>query len=492
MPTVNSPGQNPSLMKSKLLIIHLLLLFTGPMMAQVTFERAYGGTSNDEGYEARPAGSDRYIVTGNTTNNNSGDHEVFLLCVDQNGDTIWSRTLVHPGVNDEGVAVVLSNDGNYVVAVNTRGVPANAGFYKFSQTGDSTWAHHYTGFSGNDYATSAVQSPDSGFMMCGYTTSTKKGPLATSQMFIQKADASGNYQWRKNFPATGFDGGYGIDNTSDSGFILCGDKDTPGQDEDAWLMKINAAGDKQWEKFFGDPSALEGAVCVRRVPDGGYILCGTWYNGFTAVDAEIYVVKTDEGGNLEWSAKYGGTGNDYGISIDYTSDGGYIVLGETNSFTPGTENYDLYLLRVDQDGDTLWTRTFGGPNREGGGSVFHTDDGGFLVCGYTTSFGHGAKDVYLVKTNENGVVTASGATQIRHNHLQINPNPATCIVTVTAPVNFQRFLIADTRGHIVASGDGQPAWNPLKIDLTAFHPGVYILQLFTETGVLTEKVIKTD
>ncbi|MCX6306341.1 MAG: T9SS type A sorting domain-containing protein [Bacteroidetes bacterium] len=478
-------------MRTILLSIFLVLAVHGFIRAQLTFERTYGGLDDDQGCQARPAANNTYIITGTTTNFWYGDHEIYVLCADQNGDTIWTKTLLNPDVNDEGRVVFPAYDGNYIVGGNTGNGPAITGFFKFSPSGDSAGVFLYNSFTANDYTGSSVQSPDSGFVMCGYSYPSKKSPLWGSQMFIQKANAGGIYVWRKIFASTGADYGFGIDNTPDGGFILCGQKDIPGEDENAWLVKTNTAGEMQWEKFFGSTNALESATCIRSVPSGGYIMCGSWYNGIIGMYGDIYVVKTDVNGNQEWSKKFGGTGDDYGISVDYTSDGGYIILGETNSFSQGTGDYDLYLIRVNHDGNVVWTKTFGGPYREGAGSVFHTDDGGFLVCGSTRSFGHGGSDVYLIKTNENGVVTSIPSRVLAANQLLVRPNPASGMITVTSPLRTLGFRITDLSGKTVTVTGGTPANIAKTIDMTTFCHGVYFLQAVTDNGILTGKVLKT-
>jgi hypothetical protein len=365
------------------------------------------------------------------------------------------------------------------------------GLQKYSTDGDPLWGFQY-GAAADDYTNSMVLAPDGSYVVCGYSYAAKDNPLWGSHMFNRKHDQTGGIVWRNDFESSGVDYGMGIDNTPDGGFILCGKKDPPGEDDDAWLLKANSQGQKEWEKFFGNPGALETASSVRSVPSGGYILCGSWYPGIIAMNGSVYIVKTDASGILEWSKKFGGSGNDYGVSVDHTSDGGYIVLGVTDSFSQVTGDRDLWLLRLNSLGDTVWTKRFGGQFEEGGGSVIQTADGGFLVCGYTRSYGHGGADVYLIKTNENGVVTSTSEARTDKHEFIVFPNPTKGAITITAPLKSNGYEITDITGRVICSLPGTESLQPVTIDLGNKNEGLYFITVFTETGSVCKKIIKTN
>ncbi|NQV18876.1 MAG: T9SS type A sorting domain-containing protein [Armatimonadetes bacterium] len=157
-------------------------------------------------------------------------------------------------------------------------------------------------------------------------------------------------------------------------------------------------GDIIWSNSYGEIDK-EYCYSVNLTTDGGYIM-GGYSNSFGAGDNDVYLVKTDAGGDVLWTRTYGGIDTDKCKSVQQCSDGGYIIAGETNSF--GAGNYDVYLIKVDTIGDTLWTRTFGGTGIDRAESVKETTDGGYIVAGNTGSFGAGGKDVYLIKTDVNG------------------------------------------------------------------------------------------
>jgi hypothetical protein len=157
--------------------------------------------------------------------------------------------------------------------------------------------------------------------------------------------------------------------------------------------------EEEWNKTFGTPRWDIGTG-AKSVVGGGYIITGTkdavGYNNA----GDCWFVKTDGYGNLEWEKTYGGMDCDAGEDVWQTSDGGFIIVGITNSF--GAGSFDLWLIKTDEDGDEFWNRTFGGSKMEYGSSVRQTSDGGYIVGGFTGSYGMGGNDAWLVKVDTQG------------------------------------------------------------------------------------------
>jgi len=155
-------------------------------------------------------------------------------------------------------------------------------------------------------------------------------------------------------------------------------------------------GDTLWTRTYGG-TAGDCGRSVQQTSDGGYIIAGST-SSFGAGGSDVYLVKTGSSGDALWTRSYGGSGDDYGFSVQQTSDGGYIIAGVTGSF--GAGGYDVYLLKTDSSGDTLWTGTYGGNCYDYGRSVEQTSEGGYVIAGYT--YLYGPADVYLLKTNSSG------------------------------------------------------------------------------------------
>jgi hypothetical protein len=214
-----------------------------------------------------------------------------------------------------------------------------------------------------------------------------------------KTSSNGIEEWRQFFGGSKKDMVYSVQQTSDGGYILAGYTDSFGAGScDAWLIKIDSAGNKLWDRTLGG-SREDDVKSVSQTSDGGYILAGyTASSGAGGFDA--WLIKTDSHGNELWDKTYGGSEYDYGYSVQQALDGGYIVAGFTYSFNEG--NSDVWVIKTDSEGREKWNKTFGGSNSDRAESVQQTSDGGYIIAGYTASFGAGGSDAWLIKTDAAG------------------------------------------------------------------------------------------
>jgi len=261
--------------------------------------------------------------------------------------------------------------------------------------GDTLWTRTYGG-SDYDGGHSVQQTSDGGYIIAAYTQSFGAG---LSDVYLVKTDSSGDTLWTRTYGGSASDQGYSVQQTTDSGYIIAGYTRSFGAGyEDVYLVKTDSYGDTLWTRSYGGSGDDQG-YSVQQTSDGGYIIAG-YTSSFGAGYRDFYLLKTDSSGDTLWTRTYGGSYTDVGHSVQQTSDGGYIIAGETTSF--GAGSYDVYLVRTDSDGDTLWTRTYGGTDPDYGYSVQQTSDGGYVAAGMTESFGAGESDVYLVKTDSSG------------------------------------------------------------------------------------------
>ena len=344
-------------MNKKLSFVGLMvfmLLWVLPVAA-AQWANTYGGSSDDYTYSIQQTSDGGYIVAGYTNSFGAGGTDVWVLKLDANGNVQWQKTY---------------------------------------------------GGSSDDYAYSIQQTSDGGYIVAGYTESFGAG---YADVWVLKLDANGNVQWQKTYGGSGWDEAYSIQRTLDGGYIVAGWTDSFGAGgTDAWVLKLDANGNVQWQKTYGG-SRDDYANSIQQTSDGGYIVAG-WTYSFGAGYADVWVLKLDANGNVQWQKTYGGTYDDYANSIQQTSDGGYIVAGVTKSFIAG--NADVWVLKLDASGNVQWQKIYGYEpgdfipysRNDSANSIQQTSDGGYIVAGYTKSSGTGNADVWVLKLDSNGKI----------------------------------------------------------------------------------------
>ncbi len=234
--------------------------------------------------------------------------------------------------------------------------------------------------------------------MCGYIVAgcTESYGAGQKDFWLVKVDPEGNQQWSKTFGGRGDDEAKCVQQTSDGGYVIVGYTESYGAGgADFWLVKVDSEGNQQWSKTFGGRGD-DKAKCVQQTSDGGYVIVG-YTESYGAGGADFWLVKVDSEGNQQWSKTFGGADDDGAYSVQQTTDGSYIMAGSTLSYGAGQE--DFWLVKVDADGNEQWNRTFGGVKDDLAWSVHQTSDGGYIIAGYTSSYGAGSIDIYVVKLN---------------------------------------------------------------------------------------------
>ncbi|HUS99883.1 MAG TPA: hypothetical protein VMY59_06150, partial [Candidatus Thermoplasmatota archaeon] len=191
-----------------------------------------------------------------------------------------------------------------------------------------------------------------------------------------------NEEWNKTFGGSNIDVGYCVQQTNDGGYILSGYTRSYGASgHNIWLIKTNYSGNELWNKTFGGASDDEGES-VQQTTDGGYIIVG-WTKSYGAGMKDVWLIKTDSSGNELWNKIFGGSSDDGGTSVQQTTDGGYILAGYTSSF--GSGSVDAWLIKTDSAGNQQWSQPLGGLSSDGAWCVQQTTDGGYILTGWTYS-----------------------------------------------------------------------------------------------------------
>jgi len=297
---------------------------------------------------------------------------------------------------------------------------------KFEPNGTLSWGKTLGG-TGADYGRSIQLTPDDGFIVTGTTDSFGAG---STDFLLAKFEANGDLAWSKTLGGTDYDTGTSLQLTPDGGFIVTGATDSYGAgSQDVLLAKFEANGALTWGKTLGGTGAEYGRS-VQLTPDAGFMVTGET-TSFGAGSQDVLLAKFEANGALSWSKTLGGTGNDRGYSVQITPDGSFLVTGTTTSFGAGST--DVLLAKFEANGDLSWSKTLGGADYDTGRSVQITPDGGFMVTGTTTSFGAGSTDVLLAKFDTNGNITGCSAVQSISAQLTLSSiNPTVSTITAAA------------------------------------------------------------
>jgi hypothetical protein len=367
-----------------------------------TFAKTIGGSDYDAATSIIQSSDGGYVVAGWTRSFGAGSADFYVVKLDSSGNVQWTKTI--GGSNDdEAWSIIQSSDGGYVVAGWTRSFGAgSADFYvvKLDSSGNVQWTKTIGG-SSEDVAGPIIQSSDGGYVVAGSTRSFTEDV----NIYVVKLDSSGNVVWTKTIGGSYYDWANSIIQSSDGGYVVAGGTTSFGAGSaDFYVVKLDSSGNVQWTKTIGGSNDDE-ARSIIQSSDGGYVVAGkTW--SFGAGSADMYVVKLDSAGNVIWTKTIGGSNDDEAGSIIQSSDGGYIVAGWTWSF--GAGGNDFFVVKLDSSGNVVWAKTIGGIGDDAwGDSIIQSSDGGYVVAGGTQSFGAGGDDFYVVKMDANGNVCFS-------------------------------------------------------------------------------------
>ena len=297
----------------------------------VVWQRSYGGSGRDEIETLHPTPDGGYIGIGLSSSFGASNHAPLVLKFDANGNVQWQKTYLSSG-RDWGFDIVQTSDGGYVIPGMTDpcacGGTTQGTIIKIDASGGILWQKIYTGQS---TFSSIRQTSDGGYILGGATASFGAGG---GDALVIKLDSNGNIQWQNNYGGSGYDAAVIIQLTNDGGFILAGSTQSFGSGgTDAWLLKLNSDGSVAWQKAYGG-SGDETASYVEQTADGGYIVSGYTTTGAIS-GTDLWVFKTDSAGNFIWQRSYdSGSPSDNAYAIHPTSDGGYMVAGNSDPGCP--------------------------------------------------------------------------------------------------------------------------------------------------------------
>jgi hypothetical protein len=358
--------------------------------------KAFGGKEHDAGSCVQQTFDGGFIVFGITRSYGAGRDDFWLIKTDSNGNKIWDKT--YGGEEADFTSFGQQTiDGGYIIVGRTHSFnvdKTDIWLVKTDNLGNKVWDKTFGG-TGWESASEVWQTNDGGYVVFGHTDSFGAG---YRDMWLIKTDADGNILWDKTYGGTTDDWGYSIKQTNDGGYILAGGTFTSETTNkfDIWLIKTDNSGEIIWDKTFGG-SEDETAWSVQQTSDGGYIICGGKDAG--GIDnCDIWLLKTDSNGEILWEKIFGSHFSDRGYSVQQTTDGGYVIAGD--AFVPNKING--LLIKTDSNGEKEWSKTYGGYGTDITVHVQQTNDGGYILTGYEQTNMFQYLDLWLIKTDENG------------------------------------------------------------------------------------------
>ncbi|MBW2262142.1 MAG: hypothetical protein JRG91_09235 [Deltaproteobacteria bacterium] len=364
------------------------------------FSRTYGGNENDSSYSVAEVSGGGFVLAGWTESFDEAGGDAWIVRLDAGGGIVWQRS--YGGAQfDEARSIRTTSDGGFVVAGTTEsfGVGTDGAMWVLKLDGDGAvdWQKTIAGGGGSSIAIAG----GGGYFVAGSTSVHGAG---SSDAWVVKLDADGAVDWQNTYGGTQNDVAYAVEATDDDGCVVSGWTSVGTLFAQIWVMKLAADGSVTWSKSYGGTGdGGEDARAVRQTSDGGYIVVG-WTMSFGAGDADVWVLKLDSAGDVQWQNTYGGASADRGFGVNQTSDGGYLVAGRTESF--GAGGADMWLLKLQSDGTPDWQRAYGSSYDEQARDAFETSSGWYVVAGKDAYYGASGEDFWLIKMDTDGNVAA--------------------------------------------------------------------------------------
>jgi len=525
-------------MKKEIFILFMLILFFSTKLfsqavPEIQWQKCFGGSLNETFYSIQQTADGGYIAAGRTISNDGDVHgfniggaspfynpDWWIVKLNSSGNIQWQKCLGGSG-SDQAWSVKQTFDGGYIAtgetSSNDSNVSGNHGAYdvwvvKLNANGTIQWQKCYGG-SAEDYGSSVYPTTDGGYILAAFTASNDSnvsGNHGIYDYWIVKIDSVGNMQWQKCLGGSNVDFARSVEQTKDGGYIVLGhtfsnDSNVSGNHGswDFWAVKLNSAGNIQWQKCLGG-SMVDQVGSVQQTFDDGYIVVGNTNSNDSNVSGnnggqfDCWVVKLNSIGSIQWQKCLGGSGDDDAFAIQQTRDSGYIVSGTTNSNDSNVSgnhgDYDSWIVKLNTTGGIQWQKCLGGSGSDEAYCIRQTSDGGYIVAGTTNSNdsnvsgNHGGYDCWVVKLSAGSV----GFPEIENNissAIYPNPNTGNFVIENTLTQNSTvTFTLVNTIGKKVWSNTYslRSGTNSTTVNINSLSSGIYFLRIEDESKQLTE------
>ena len=474
------------------LILFVLQCLPTLMHGQMTtFQKIYPSSINQGGQDVLPTADGGYIIAGKTENNIINDLDILINKTNNLGEIVWTKT--YGGSRPDYANCILQTIDGYLILGYSQsfgGGDQDNYLLKINTVGDTLWTKVYGGY-GNEDGKEIVATADGNYVIVGGSNSVN---FSNNDMQLIKIDPLGHVIWTKYYGGgTTYESARSVKLCLDGGFIIAGKTlSIVNALASVYLVKINSSGDTLWTKTYSGPNSYEGKSIVVN-SDGSYTLCVD--DSSSTHDSDVRVMNINSSGAIVWNKSYGGTDKDICKMIQLNNDGSYIVTGISRSF--GWGDPEMWLLKINTSGDTIWTANYGGPGHEHCYATRQTPDGGFISIGLTRSFSVNAR-TFLVKMDDLGhsLPLALSINALTSNNINLNiyPNPSNGVIHIDlsdAVNSSSTFRISNSLGQILFSEIIDPS-SGIKskiINIEDEKPGIYFVTVQSSNRVTTKKLV---
>lgn len=486
----------------------VVLLWVNGSSAQPKFQRVYGGSGTFEGQSVVVTSDSSFVIAGHTTSSTTQKSNVLLMKLTSQGNVVWAKTFA-VSQNDIVRYLAQTRDNGFVISGYASDQSGNTSplLIKTNSSGDVQWSKTYSN-SLPAYSFCAQELREGGYVIAGYGQSAGNG----WDGLVIKTDSSGNIQWQHFYGTAFTDGLDYVNELADGSFLVAG-WSYQSQTHDSWLLKIDETGNVAWSRTYGGDldEDIQAAIPSR---SGGFLAAGVTMS--YGLGGDILLFKTGNNGELVWAYAYGGYYLERAqASMVENQDGTIVVIGVTASFGPTGNN--IFFLRTDSLGSVLNFRVYGGSGEEDGRAVRRTPDGGYIVVGWSQSFKQNSHDIYVIKTDSDGV---SGCNDLEESQLVTKtrimvPTTSHGISTFTQQdtsiQEFELAIIGDTvctSGSTDRTGIGSTNSVPGKMDVSQnfpnpFNPstsfdvdvnktGFVTVLIYNEVGQIVDRLVQSE
>jgi hypothetical protein len=479
--------------------VPFMFFLTACLQAQApdtVWTRVYGDDHHEIGECIQQTQDDCFVIVGSNHSNSFGSYDVYLMKIDQNGDTLWTQ---HYGSSDTemGTSIVETADGDFFIVGNYDEYmpysPRDIYLIKTDANGNEDWSTLFGGPE-DDFANQIKKLPSGDYIIVGGTESYGSGDYDVWLLYL---NSFGDTVWTKTIGGANREWGFAIDYTSDGGFIIAGSKNYfDSNAEDVYLAKTDSAGNMIWTKSY-EYLSCDRAYDVKATPDGGCIAAGFALSPAPPM-RDILVLKTDTNGDTIWTRRYGGDSDDDAHSVLITNAGNYVIAGFRQFDEP--QQIDLYIMCLDVNGDTIWTKSLNrGPWTEAN-CIMQTENGGYIVTGETKNYyDHDWElDLYLAKLTPDVTNIDNDFDEVLPKSILLNqnyPNPFNEVTSISYNLPYQADVtldIYDILGRKIARliDTKQPAGYHLVIwDASHKSNGIYFYKIQAGNYMETKKML---